>query len=191
MRKEKIPLKFQLLFPAILMFISFMLMDFIKAKQISMEEITTYLENQGCEVIREKDSTFTTRLETSKDDSCPYFVQYFLIPNKSIRNSTYQEKKGIVRDNPNEDFAKSLDYNGSNYQEYYTEGDFYKTVINYKDSILMIETEVSNKEKVLLLQKNFGYYKENTCKLFLVLFAMAAILAIAIIFLDIKRREKE
>jgi len=31
----------------------------------------------------------------------------------------------------------------------------------------------------------------GTDKLFLVLFAMAAILAIAIIFLDIKRREKE
>lgn len=185
MKRKKILTGIFIFFTILMFYGAFVTYTLSGAEKILPNYFVRYLESKNCEVINQLDLQAVAGIDTyyiTNKETCPYSASYLIISDRNKKNEIFDEMELVVKDNPNMIYDDSLYYYGSNYVELYTSGDYYRTLVEYEDSILFIETDISLKDEVIAMKKDFGYYIENKNEIVWKFFFGMGMLFILIVF---------
>ena len=135
-------------------------------EEINENEFIGYMKNKGCNLIDVQEEKKYLGVETylvTDEKTCPYLVSY----TKFLSGYSYNEFFDSLYDdvvnrnsNVNEKNTIKMDL-FYKYYEYSTSGDFYKSLILNKNSILYASSDIKYKNEVIDIFKDFNYFNND------------------------------
>ena len=158
---------------------------------IQKNEFIQTLNNYKCNIIDMSDNNEKVDVYYMTEDSCPYNISYIVFNDNDYRNELYSKFVNETNSNSNITGNSNTRINIMNkfYYERTTHGDYYKSVKLNKNTILYVSTIKENRDIVIEIEKELGYYYEpnwDNLKLLIFPFITALIISIIIIIITFK-----
>lgn len=126
-------------------------------ERLKLQYYFDYMLNLECKVKTNRAENINEYF--TETQTCPYKVSFYIVDDNTKSYKLYEELKKEVSHNDN--VYDSNDYTVNDYQEYYTSGEYYKSVAKYEDTILYIETDKDLAKDAIGMKEDFSYSINN------------------------------
>ena len=137
-------------------------------RKIDKNVFVKHMQEKGCSVINLKDhkeySGIGDYLITDKE-TCPYSISYTTFNNKKASKDFFSDqKKDVLKNNPNTRIRKSVSVNifSIQYYEYTTSGDYYKSVVYSNNSVLYASANKQYSDDIIDIYNDLNYSYDIT-----------------------------
>lgn len=134
---------------------SFIPMIFTNVKVIKNDEFVKTMKEYNCDTVnlskKSKIEGIKSYYKTSKE--CPYVVEYYTFKDKK---NTKLYKYNLISES-SKTIKDGDELLLTNYSEYEGENNSYIAIVQNKNSILYINTDIKNKDKAIDIRKKLGY----------------------------------
>ena len=165
---------------ALLLIIEFVMMFSAKSHdKIDKNYFTRYMEEKGCTVtsLQEKYPGVIDYSITDKE-TCPYLISYTTFNDKDVLWDFFaMGQKDVMQNNTNIKGTTSISINlFSEYYEYGTNGDYYKTIVYNDNSVLYASADKKYGKDVKNILKDLSYQYEMNLKIMQIIWYLSYVL---------------